>query len=315
MTRRDAVADRLAAVERARAQLIGRGLARSATLSRDDAAYFLAAEVTAVLEHRRGVVLLPSALTEREVAGWRERERLALENLELHPRAGALVLLDEGARIGTVCFDDFEGWAPYAQVSSLYVEPARRARGVAADLLDAMQALLAPPYDGLALTTYWSWPRAVRFYLRHRCTVRQWKHALVFLWRRDEVRWDVRFDEGRATFEWTRAGQPSRVWSARRAGDWLEWTEPSASATGEHDADWYDATMTFAVVLASRGWPLARSAETLAHGVRWSERGYPEGLAQRLERWEAIDRARGFLLETPRLPGLPYRDASELEDE
>jgi GNAT superfamily N-acetyltransferase len=306
----DAVTDRLAAVERARAALIERGLARRASSSEEDAAYFLATEVTAVLEHRRGLVLEPSALTPAEVEAWREREPRALENLERQARPGALVLLDEGARIGTVCFDDFEGWGPYAQVSSLYVAPGRRSRGVAAGLLDGLQALLAPPYAGLSLTTYWTWPRAVGFYLRHGCVVRQWKHALAFLWRADDVRWDVRFEGEVATFAWTRAGSTPRTWSARRTGSFVEWVEPE-----DHDADWYDGTMTFAVVLASRGWPIARSAERLSHGWRWAERGYPEGLAVRIERWEAHDRERGFVVETPRLPGLPYRPWRELDDE
>lgn len=308
--RADPVTVRLAAVERARSQLVACGLARLATTSEADTTYFLAAEVASVLEHRRGVVLEPAALTRREVDDWRAHEPRAVENLELQPRAGALVLLDEGVRIGTVCFDDFEGWAADAHVSSLYVAPGWRSRGVASELLDALHAMLAPPYGGLSLATYWTWPRAVRFYLRHGCSVRQWKHALVFLWRTPEVHWDVRFEGEVATFVWTRAGHAPRTWTARRVAGWLEWAEPS-----ERDVDWHDAMMTFAVVLATRGWPIARSAATLAHGVRWSDGGYPEGLAHRIERWEAQDRERGFVVDTPRLPSLPYREWSELAEE
>jgi ribosomal protein S18 acetylase RimI-like enzyme len=50
-------------------------------------------------------------------------------------------LLEAGERIGTVCFDDFEGMSPYAQISSLYVAPRWRARGVASHLLDGRRKL------------------------------------------------------------------------------------------------------------------------------------------------------------------------------
>ncbi len=307
----DEVSDRLRAVVAVRAALLTRGLARPAAHSDADTGYFLAAEVASVLEHRRAVPLDPATLTRADLDAWRAREPLALENLEPEPREGALVLLEEAERIGTVCFDDFEGLAPYAHVSSLYVAPQWRARGVGSELLDAMHAMLVPPYAGMSLTTYWTWPRAVQFYLRHGCVVRQWKHALVFLWRSETVRWEVQFAADVATFVWRRAGAAPRTWTAQRRAGWLAWTEPS-EASG-HDGDWYDATMTFAVVLASRGWPIARSAETLAEGARWSDRGYPEGLAVKIERWEAYDRERGYAVDTPRLPSLPYRDWSALE--
>jgi len=308
---RDEVSDRLRAVVAVRAQLIARGLARPAALSELDTHYFLAAEVASVLEHRRAIQLDPAVLTPAELDASRAREPLALENLEHEPREGALVLLENGARIGTVCFDDFEGLAPYAHVSSLYVAPQWRGRGVASELLDVMHAMLVPPYAGLSLTTYWTWPRAVQFYLRHGCVVRQWKHALVFLWRSEAVFWEVQFEGDVATFVWHRAGAAPRTWTAQRRAGWLAWTEPREQSGP--DGDWYDATMTFAVVLASRGWPIARSEETLAEGARWSDCGYPEGLAVKIERWEAYDRERGYVVDTPRLPSLPYRDWTALK--
>jgi len=309
----DDVSDRLSAVVAVRAALLTRGLARPAAHRDADTGYFLAAEVGSVLEHRRGVQLDPATLTRAELDAWRTREPLALENLEPEPREGALVLLEKGERIGTVCFDDFEGLAPYAHVSSLYVAPQWRARGVGSELLDVMHAMLVPPYAGLSLTTYWTWPRAVQFYLRHGCVVRQWKHALVFLWRSDAVRWEVQFAGDVATFVWHRAGEAPRTWKAQRDAGWLTWSEPLEPRG--HDGDWYDATMTFAVVLASRGWPIARSAATLAEGARWSDCGYPEGLAVKIERWEAYDRECGYVVDTPRLPSLPYRDWGALGGE
>jgi GNAT superfamily N-acetyltransferase len=299
---------RRVAVARAQGVLAAQGLARVAAETPEDTAYFLAAEVAAVLEHRRGGVVDPATLSLDDVAALRDSERAMLTDLELVPRPGALVLLEGDERIGTVCFDDFEGMSPYAQVSSLYVAPAWRGRGVASELLDGLALLLAPAYVGLSLTTYWSWQPAVRFYLRHGCVVRQWKHGLVFLWRTPALRWQVDFAGDVATFTWTQTNRPPRTWTARRRGDWLDWMEPTP-----FDSDWSDGTMTFALLLALRGWPIARSPEALDEGWRWMDCGYPEGLATRIERWEAWDRHHGYRVETPRLPALPYRDWETLE--
>ncbi len=308
--RGDAVAARLAAAAAARAGLAEAGLARAADASPEDTAYFLAAELAAVLEQRRGLILDPATLDAAALDALRAREPAALTDLEPRPRPGALVLLEAGERIGTVCFDDFEGMSPYAQISSLYVAPRWRARGVASHLLDGVAALLSPAYAGLSLTTYWSWQRAVRFYLRHGCVVRQWKHGLVFLWRVAGVRWDVAFAGDVASFTWTRAGAPARTWTARRQDGWLHWDEPSP-----YDIDWSDGTMTFGLLLAMAGWPLDRSPATRAEAWRWLDCGYSEGLAARIERWEALDRSRGFVVDTPRIPGIAYRSRAELGDE
>jgi GNAT superfamily N-acetyltransferase len=308
VVRGDATQERLGAVARARAALVTQGLARGVASARADTDYFLAAEVAAVLEHCRGRVLDPATLDPADVAALRAEDPSALSELEPVPREGALVLCEGDARIGTVCFDDFEGLSPYAQISSLYVAPAWRARGVASQLLDGLAALLSPPYAGLSLTTYWSWQPAVRFYLRHGCTVRQWKHGLVFLWRGEDVRWRVDFRGDVATFTWHRESESPRTWTARRRDGWLDWTEPTP-----FDIDWSDGTMTFAVLLAMRGWPLARGPETLSEGWRWMDCGYPEGLAARIERWEAWDRHRGLRVDTPRIPSLPYRSWLELD--
>lgn len=315
MESHDAVAQRIAAAERARAQLIAGGFARLASSSEQDAGYFVAAEVAAVLEHRRQVLLDPATFTTSDLDRWRAEEPLALADLEPSPRPGALVLIEHGAPIGTICFDDFEGLSRYAQVSSLYVAPAWRARGVASCLLDALRATLMPTYDGVALTTYWTWQRAVRFYLRHGATVRQWKHALVFLWRGPETRWDAQFASDTATFTWLRSGSAPQRWAARRTGTWLVLNEPEHQREDRYNADWRDALMTFSVLLASRGWPIVRSAQTLEAGADWTDGGYPEGLARNIERWEALDRERGFVVDAPRLPILRYRSSDELRED
>jgi len=61
-------------------------------------------------------------------------------------------------------------------------------------------------------------------------------------------------------------------------------------------------------VLALRGWPLLRSDEEwqaqLAQG--FSDSGGPEGLAFRIQRYEAWANKHGWRVDTPRIPGLDY---------
>jgi hypothetical protein len=70
---------------------------------------------------------------------------------------------------------------------------------------------------------------------------------------------------------------------------------------------------TFALHLALAGWPLVRSEEAWERRHSWSDSGEPEGLAYKIEIFEAIFRERGFEIRTPRLPGLKYRDLDGIE--
>ena len=64
-------------------------------------------------------------------------------------------------------------------------------------------------------------------------------------------------------------------------------------------------------LLALAGWPLIRSAETWEQRHNWSDAGQPEGLAYKIEIFEAVDRRRGFDVRTPRIPGLLYSGLEE----
>jgi hypothetical protein len=66
-------------------------------------------------------------------------------------------------------------------------------------------------------------------------------------------------------------------------------------------------------VLAVRGWPLIRSEEAWAQRHNWSDSGEPEGLAYKIEIFEAIDRRHGFTVRTPRIPGSRYRDLDAID--
>ena len=69
----------------------------------------------------------------------------------------------------------------------------------------------------------------------------------------------------------------------------------------------------FSTALAVGGWPLIRSEEAWARRHRWSDTGEPEGLAYKIEIFEALDRRHGFTVRAPRIPGLRYRDLDEID--
>ena len=74
-----------------------------------------------------------------------------------------------------------------------------------------------------------------------------------------------------------------------------------------------EAPGTLATALAVRGWPLIRSEEARARRHRWSDTGEPEGLAYKIEIFEALDRRHGFTVRAPRIPRLRYRDLDEID--
>ena len=65
---------------------------------------------------------------------------------------------------------------------------------------------------------------------------------------------------------------------------------------------------TFAVVLATRGWPLIRSERLWQEAWNSVDGGEPEGLALKIEIFEAFARKHSWAISTPKIPGVHYRD-------
>jgi hypothetical protein len=99
------------------------------------------------------------------------------------------------------------------------------------------------------------------------------------------------------------------ILQAARDGERLVWNElPAyAEAVAERSELRHRAPGTFALALAVRGFPLVRSAELWSERHSWSDGGEPEGLAHKIEVFEAADRKSGYEIRTPRIPGLRYR--------
>jgi ribosomal protein S18 acetylase RimI-like enzyme len=221
-------------------------------------------------------------------------------------------LLLDSARVGTLGIASMRLGRSDVRISSLYVRPEFRGRGIAARALDeAFHAVVAAGTDGLSLETSWCWQPAVRFYLRLGFWVRNWKHALVFVRSRQLCPYHVNFDGRTATFSvnWTDTWIP--LIEGDNGGSSLGWTELAAypALSESSDALHYRAPTTFALHLAVRGWPLLRSSDLWERRYDWSDLGMPEGLAYRIALFESIARECGYDVRTPRIPGLDYDSA------
>jgi GNAT superfamily N-acetyltransferase len=224
-------------------------------------------------------------------------------------------LLLDGERVGTVGIDSIRLGRSELGISSLYVRPDRRARGIAARALEAIyHAAVSAGADGIRLDTSWCWQPAVRFYLRLGFWVRNWKHALVFVRSTQLCPYQVQMEGTRATFSVQLTESWTPLLEADNRGASLGWTELPTYAS--LDESWFAmrhvAPATFALHLAVRGWPLIRSAGQWEQRYHWSDTGMPEGLAFKIALFEEIARERGYDVRTPRIPGLDY-DAAAAE--
>jgi ribosomal protein S18 acetylase RimI-like enzyme len=257
-----------------------------------------------------------------DVARLTEEERLAYEHrasFDGRPFASPhdgyrrpFWLLADGRRVGTLAIGTIYLGLDLVSISSLYVEPAERRRNIARHALEAVfRAALANGAGGIRLDTNWTWQPAVRFYARIGMWVWMWKHNLVFTWQPELPPYRVEIGESQARFLIEQDGRWRAVVTAQNLGDRLGWDDeeiPREPLEMSHCVPG-----TFALHLALAGWPLVRSEETWAQRYHWSDAGEPEGLAYKIEIFEAVSRERGFEVRTPRIPGIQYRDLEEIE--
>jgi GNAT superfamily N-acetyltransferase len=223
---------------------------------------------------------------------------------------------DGGERAGTIALSTSYSGVGMVTVSSLYVLPALRGRGVAGRVLRrANTAVRTHGGRTLRVPAYWTWQPAVRFYLGLGLWVMNWKHSLVFAFRDDLPAWRVDARENDARFSVGLGEESVPILEAARHDDRLAWTELPAYAdvVAERSEIRHRAPGTFALALAVRGFPLIRSAERWAERHTWSDGGEPEGLAYKIEVFEACDRESGYEVRTPRIPGLAYRASDAID--
>ena len=116
-----------------------------------------------------------------------------------------------------------------------------------------------------------------------------WKHDLVLTWQKELPPYRVEIGESEARFLIQQDGQWRVVVTARNLGDRLGWGEAGDLQHLPGEAS-HCVSGTFALHLALAGWPLIRSEETWERRHHWCDAGEPEGLAYKIEIFEAVDR-------------------------
>ena len=221
-------------------------------------------------------------------------------------------LLADGRRVGTIAIGTFYYGMDLISILSLYVDPAERRRGIARRALEAVyRASLANGAGGIRLDSNWTWQPSLRFYARIGMWIWMWKHNLVFTWQPKLPPYRVEIDGSQARFLIQQEDQWRVMVTAQNLGERLGWDA----------ADLKDLPIemshcipgTFALHLALAGWPLIRSDEAWERRYNWSDAGEPEGLAYKIEIFEAVFRERGFEIRAPRIPGIRYRELDEIE--
>lgn len=223
-------------------------------------------------------------------------------------------LLADGRRVGTIAIATMHSGLSLVSISSLYVDPEVRSRNIARRALEAVfRAAIASGARGIRLDANWTWQPALRFYARIGMWVRMWKHNLVLTWQQDLPPYRVDIDDPEARFLIQEGDRWHAAVTARRLGDRLGWASEDLRC---HPIEMSHCIPgTFALHLALAGWPLVRSEEAWERRYHWSDVGEPEGLAYKIEIFEAVCRQRGFDVRTPRIPGIRYRDLDEIEAE
>ncbi|HJD81886.1 MAG TPA: GNAT family N-acetyltransferase [Kitasatospora aureofaciens] len=237
----------------------------------------------------------PDALTPRAERGWREQlgeSGREWPGGELYRRR-YWILGERDAVAGTVAVDNWTKGPSQLAVSSLYLRPHARGRGLAAAALDEVYAAAtAEGLPGFRLEAHWSWQPAVRYYLRRGLWVVGWKRSLSFARMPQLPLHRVREEDGRLLLL---VADRQRGWvpilAAGQEGRWLRLDETADYRGCDGWVHEY-ARSTLALYLALAGRPLVRGPQWWAEAWRWADAGEPEGLAARIEEFERAARSR-----------------------
>lgn len=310
-SRRDAAAtDRFAAVVEA---LVEEGLIELLGADVSERRRWLDCELASLAELRLGDEAHPFAIDEARREAWSvQASEGDIPSLKARGGECDFWLVVRGERVGTVALAPHWADDRGVHLSSLYVLPEHRGHRYARALLDALTASLGERGLRLRLETHWSWRSALRFYLRNGFWVRMWKRELDLYRDAGTPSPTIAIGEGKATLALEVDGEPVVVVRAARDGERLTVFDVVGRADPRVEPWSWDADTTLAVALAANGWPLLK--DPIAWARSWQgDGGHPQGLAHRIIVWEAYDRHRGWRVDTPRIPGLPYATWEELE--
>ena len=270
-------------------------------------------DLASMVENRLGLDVDPRSLSEADRRPWIERSTdVGLQYAPRSAYAEPFWLTWDGEPVGTISIERSSHRA-HLGITSFYVRRERRGLGIGTTTLDAVRSVaLRHGFAGLRLETSWCWRDTVAFYARRGMWVRGWKDELSLV--SDVAPYQVEIAGDHARFWWgTGGGERTVAIEATRAGDRLRWS-PAGSLEESGEKGWL-APGTFALHLALRGWPLITSDEAWADQERlgFSDCGGPEGLAFKIQIWEAWNAHSGWRSTAPRIEGLALPTWAELQ--
>lgn len=282
----------------------------------DDERLWLDCDLASLAEHRLDDRTDPRSLTDERRDDWQGRatrdSRYPLREREPYERC--YWLLEAGERVGTIALSRATYGSSHARVASFYVFPDLRGRGVGRRALERLTETLAEKDYGIRLDTCWAWQRTVRFYLRAGLWVYMWKRDLTLFGRHNLPKPVIDVSDDAIALSAELDGHRERLAAAHtRDGQLtLEAASPERWKGTPFYSVAYHASSTLSLALALEGRPMVRSPRDWKERS-WADGGPPEALARRIELWEAFDRAQGWRVETPRIPGLEYPTWTEFE--
>jgi GNAT superfamily N-acetyltransferase len=298
------------------AELVSASLIEPVALDTADERTWADCDLASLAENRLGVSCDPRAFDERLRQDLRTRATTELCGLPSERRfESCFWLLEGGARVGTVALESAALGTHRLRLSSLYLLPDQRGKGLGARALQRLKDGLGRHGFGIRLETSWCWPAVVRFYLREGLMLHGWKRELTFTWDPGDPPLVLGLQNGTASasIEWN--GIPVVLARAERAAERLVMSDETLAGIEPQLQEFaWRAPSTLALWLALRGWQLVRSPEAWER-ERHNDFGSPEALAYKIIIWEAWANANGYRVETPRIPGLCYATWAELQAE
>lgn len=314
MTKLDHWQARETALGEVHAALVGKRVIVPLELGGPDESHWTDSDLASFAENRLGEVRDPADLDRQTRGLW---TTAALDPAE--PWAMPRERTSEtcywieraGHRVGTLAISRFcLGDSVIAH--SVYLRPPYRGRGIMEDTLSVVCAELETRDLGLRLETCWTWQRAVRFYLRTGFWLRSWKRDLSFTRYPRAPAPLVDIGDTDATVAVVVAGRTTVLARARQDGRRLLYHDEEPDLPDTFRELSYDARTTLSLAIALAGWPLIRS-EHHWECSQTSDLLHPEALAARIQVWEAWAGRHGWLVPTPRIPGLDYPSWAQLE--
>lgn len=299
-------------VEAVHAQLAREGAVEPLELGGPAERIWADCDLASLAENRLGELVDPRQLGDELRADWAIR---ATSEPVWEPSARELErcywIVEGDRRAGTIALANSALGGQLLRISSLYVLPSERRRGVARRAIERVRRACATQGLGIRLETSWTWQTAVRFYLDLGMWVRMWKREIDFYWPAGAPAQTVEVGGERIELGVALNGARHVLAIAARAGDALLLEDGPAAADPELGRLAFDARSTLALVVARRAWPLVRSMACWEKSY-FADAGPPESLAYKIALWEAWERRHGWQTNTPRIPGLAYPSWDEL---